>query len=124
MKKEADYQPPTEKMRSGPDLIHSHATTEKNQHPREEDHSALCAPVASVISVQTRCAGDASQTEHPSGQYPFSSDTSADWSINIPIQCKYTLGEIGDLLIEHFHQIAIKFIKFQISVIPLKRGIT
>ena len=94
-------------MRSVPDSIHSHATTEKNQDPREEDHSALCAHVAAVVSVQTRWAGDASQTEHPSGQYPFSSDTSADWSINIPIQWKYTLGEVVDLLTEHFHQIAI-----------------
>ena len=48
MKEEADYQPPTEKMRSVPDSIHSHTTTEKNQDPLEEDHSALCAHVASV----------------------------------------------------------------------------
>jgi hypothetical protein len=41
VKQEADYQPPTEKMRSVLDLTHSHATTGKDQDPNEEDHSAL-----------------------------------------------------------------------------------
>ena len=35
MKEEADYQPPTEKMRSVHDLTHSHATTRQDQDPYE-----------------------------------------------------------------------------------------
>ena len=41
MKEEADYQPPTEKMRSVHDLIHSHPTTRQDQEPHGEDHTAL-----------------------------------------------------------------------------------
>ena len=37
MKKEADYQPPTEKMRSVHVLTHSHATTRQDQVPHEEE---------------------------------------------------------------------------------------